>query len=215
MSEAAMSEAVMSDAAVERREGELTALLAQVSGGDVAALDALMALVYGELRQLAHHQRRKMPRAQLLNTTALVHEVYERFSRHGALQFHDRQHFFAAASRAMRQLLINDAEARMALKRGGGQTPLSLDAPEVQVASRDSGDRAALVLEVHRGLEALSKHDEALVQVVEYRFFVGMTHEEIATLQGVSEATVKRQWRRARAWLMTMLDGQLMSELAE
>ena len=197
-------------------QDSLTVLLRRMAGGEREAVEALMTLVYGELRQLASQQRRRVPSAQLLNTTALVHELYERFSHYDALSFEDRQHFFAVSAKAMRQILLNEAQRRQAVKRGGPQTRGShVELDKVQDAALIHDDKIELILQVHQGLQELAKYDQSLVQVVEYRFFVGMTYEEIALLMDSSEATAKRQWRRARAWLMTFFEGAQALELGD
>lgn len=187
-----------------------------MASGEREVIEALMTLVYGELRQLASQQRRRVPSAQLLNTTALVHELYERLSQYEALSFEDRQHFFAVSAKAMRQILLNEAQRRQAIKRGGPQAKGShVELEQARDPALIHDDKVELILQVHQGLQELAKYDEALVQVVEYRFFVGMTYEEIALLMGNSEATAKRQWRRARAWLMTFFGGAQALELED
>lgn len=184
--------------------GSVTRILARLERGEQGAIDELISMVYGELRALASQQRRRVPSAQLLNTTALVHEVYERLAKQESLSFKDRQHFFAVCATAMRQLLLNEAQRRQTIKRGGAV--VHVDADDGLGEGLIQEDKVELILQVHQGLDELARHDKRLVEVVEYRFFLGLTHEEIATLTGSSEATVKRQWRRARAWLLTLFE---------
>ena len=163
---------------------------------DSHSLDTLFPLVYDELRRIAHRRLRSVARGQTLNTTALVHEAYLRLvERTGPLSI-DRAHFCALASRAMRFVLVDYARARTAQKRGGGENDVSLD--DVQIAA---DERAFELLALEDTLEELKGHDPRLAQLVEYRFFGGLSYEEIAAVTGMSVPTVKRDWRRARSWL--------------
>ncbi|ARA93889.1 MAG: sigma-70 family RNA polymerase sigma factor [Bacteroidetes bacterium] len=175
--------------------------LQQAREGDTDAVGRLLPQVYDELRRIAHQRLRQHRPGQTLNTTALVHEAYLKLVDQTQVTWNDRAHFFALASRAMRFILVDHARARTAQKRGGRQVPLPLDA--VQVAAADA--QAAELLSLNQALDRLAEHDERLARVVEYRFFGGLTYEEIAEVTGRSVPTVKRDWQRARAWLYRLM----------
>ena len=178
----------------------IDALLASVRRGEPEALDELFELVYEELKWRAHHQRRAS--SPTLGTTALVHEVYVKLAG-SHRDWADEQHFMRVASRAMRQVLIDRARKQLAEKRGGGARPVTLD--EVALAI-DSPDEAAEVLvALDDALLRLGEQSERLAQVVELRFFGGRSVEEVAEWLGVSDRTVKRDWRLARAFLQEAL----------
>jgi len=184
-------------------EVDTTQLLAQSRAGDEPSREVLLPRLYEELRRIAHAGLVRHRPGDTLNTTALVHEAYLKLVDGARAGWHDRAHFIALASRAMRFILVDYARARTVGKRGGGQIVLPLD--ESRVAAED---RAEDLLDLHEALERLSEADERLGRLVEYRFFGGMTHEEIADVTGQSVPTVKRDWRRARAWLYhTMQEG--------
>lgn len=163
---------------------------------DRHSLDALFPLVYDELRRIAHRRLRSMARGQTLDTTALVHEAYLRLTERTGPTSIDRAHFCALASRAMRFVLVDYARARMAQKRGGGDAQVSLS--KIQIAA---DERAFELLALEDTLDELKGHDPRLAQLVEYRFFGGLSYDEIAAVTGLSVPTVKRDWRRARSWL--------------
>ena len=174
---------------------DVTHLLAQARGGDAGAMRRLVPLVYDELRVLAHRQRQRRPAAETLNTTALVHEAYEKLA-HSGKTFADRQHFFRVAARAMRGVLVDAARARQAAKRGGGATVLPLDAERVALPEDDP-----VLLALDAALTQLAAAEPRMAEVVELRYFVGLTIPETAEVLGLSETTVKREWAAARAWL--------------
>jgi len=184
------------DAAVEE---SIDALVASVNGSDAQALKALFARVYGELKQLARKQLSAAPGATL-NTTGLVHEAYLKLAQPAGPSLQGRRHFFALAARAMRQIVIDRARARIADKRGGGQVQLVVFDEAVDIAD---GDELApdQLLRLDGALTELAADDPRLAELVELRFFAGMAVAEIAVLQGVSERTLNRDWRRARAQL--------------
>jgi RNA polymerase sigma factor (TIGR02999 family) len=176
---------------------QLTELLHAWSGGDRQALEELVSLVYGELRQLAGSQMRG-ERHQTLQPTALVHEAFLRLSHHPGVEWHDRRHFFAVAARIMRRLLVDRARQRSAAKRGGA-APLALS--EAMLASVPETARDGELVALDRALSELQRLDPAKAWIVELRFFGGYSLEETADIVGTSRPTVIRQFRLARAWL--------------
>lgn len=181
----------------------ITALLRAAEGGDRGALDHLFGLVYVELRKLARRQLHGGPPQNTLSTTALVHEAYLKLSADARWSTRDRSHFFALAARAMRHILIDHARRRTRHKRGGSVAPLSLDSTEVPVYDR--GDE---LLALDQALERLAALDPELARLVEWRFFAGLSVEEVAGILEISDRTVKRQWRAARAFLYQQLATQ-------
>jgi RNA polymerase sigma factor (TIGR02999 family) len=175
---------------------DVTMLLEELSGGDRSALDELVPIVYDDLRNLAHRQLRRERADHTLDTTALVHEAYVKLARVERLTLKDRSHFFAVCAQAMRRILVNYARDRSRLKRGGASVHLPIE--DVVVAARERPDDLLLADQAISRLEELN---ERHARVVEYRVFGGMSVEETADVLGVSEATVKRDWASARAWL--------------
>jgi len=181
--------------------GEVTRLLAAARAGDAAASGRLFELVYDDLRRLAARHVRGARNAGP-SATSLVHEAFLRLNRRDELPYADRTHFFAVASRAMRQIVIDEARSRSAGKRGGGQANLDLD--ELLVAAPASPVEELLA--IHDALTALEREEPRLAEVVEWHFFGGLTFGEIAEARGVSERTVLRDWRAARALLHDRLE---------
>ena len=182
------------------RVQDVTGLLLSWRQGDAAAFDRLVPLVYEELRRVARsHLRRETP-GHILQTTALVHEVYLRLVDVDRLALNGRTHFFAVAARLMRQILVDDARRKRTEKRGGDVTMLSLDevSPPAPTPSVD-------VLALDEALETLSTFDVRQCRVVELRFFAGLNLEEAAEALGVSTATVEREWAMAKSWLYRRL----------
>jgi RNA polymerase sigma factor (TIGR02999 family) len=177
------------------------ALLEELARGSDGALDRLVPLVYEQLRALAHAQRRRLHPDQPLDTTELVHETYLKLGK-GRLPARDAGHLLALLARLMRQVLVDAARHRAAMKRGGAEPP---DLFDEQLYAAQSGlfgaDRADEVLAVEAALGKLRDLDERLVQVVECRFYSGLTEEETGAALGLSARTVHRDWLRARAWL--------------
>ena len=174
---------------------DVTQFLARARDGDPDALDQLVPLVYDELRVLARRQRQKRGAEATLNTTALVHEAYERMAGTQP-DFADRQHFFRVASRVMRSVIVDRARAQSAQKRGGPGRPAMLDEERLVPP-----ERADEVVALDEALDRLAELSERQAEVVQLRYFVGLTIPEAADVLGVSEATVKREWTVARAWL--------------
>jgi RNA polymerase sigma factor (TIGR02999 family) len=167
-------------------------------GTDERVLDVLVPLVYDELRAIAHGQLRRERRAHTLGTTALVHEAYLRLLDQRQMEWRTRTQFFALAARSMRRILVDYARRRMAEKRGGGFEPVTL-AEAVQLAALERPDTVRVI---HEALERLAAVDARAARVVECRFFSGMTEEETAAALGVTSRTVRRDWLRAREWLL-------------
>lgn len=182
---------------------EVTRLLQKARGGDAHALDELYPLVYQDLRGVAHRALIGSRPGDTLNTTALVHEAYLKLHGASAFQPQDRRHFFAVASRAMRQIIVDHARGRAAQKRGGEFQRVDLDA--ATISTDDSG---AAVLALEEALQKLATLDERLARVVELRFFGGLSVEETAEVLEVDPRTVKRDWRKARAVLYLTLEGK-------
>jgi RNA polymerase sigma factor (TIGR02999 family) len=183
-------------------EGEITGLLAALREGDRGALDRLFPLVYRELHDRAHRQLARRRPGDTLSTTALVHEAYLKLTDSAHQSYQDRVHFFAVASRAMRQILVDYARRTAAAKRGGGHA-VSLD-PE---AVADLG-RAEELLALDEALTHLEKLDGRLARIVELRFFGGLSVEETSDALEISPRTVKRDWRKARAFLYQAIQGE-------
>jgi RNA polymerase sigma factor (TIGR02999 family) len=189
--------------------GDVTQLLAAARVGDAAAAERLFAAVYADLKRIARRQRAGQPPGATLSTTALVHEAYLRLARPGNLDLNDRTHFFAVAARAMRQIVVDNARRRSADKRGGGELAVELD--EGRIAAEEGfaavPGREAELLALDGALDKLEQVDDRLARVVELRFFAGLTFEEIASGMGLSDRTLKRDWRRAKAFLYRELGG--------
>ncbi len=181
--------------------GTITALLHQARDGNAGAIDALFPLVYDELRHIARMRLSKHRPGDTLNTTALVHEAYLKLVDQTSAALNDRQHFFALASRAMRFILVDYARTRTAAKRGGGEADLPLSDVQVGVESN-----ALEMLALNQALDTLMVRSERLGRLVEYKFFGGLTHEDIAEVMGLSVPTVKRDWKRARTWLYRLMN---------
>jgi RNA polymerase sigma factor (TIGR02999 family) len=182
---------------------EITALLDKVRVGDRAALDVLIPLIYGHLKSLAHRQLRDERDGHTLNTTALVHEAYTKLVDIKHVDWKNRAHFMAVAAQSMRRILIDYARARLAEKRGGNEVLVTLQEDE-----HGQKMRSAELVALDDALTRLKKLDERQFQIVEFHFFGGLTYDEIAEVLSVSEVTVRRDWRMARAWLSQQLGGK-------
>lgn len=181
---------------------EVTQLLVAWSSGDSAALDRLVPLVYDELHRLAQSYLQRERAGHSLQTTALIHEAYLRLIDARDIQWQNRAHFFGVAARVMRQILVAFARERGFQKRGGGAQRVSLD----EAMLIDSGQQEEL-LALDEALQALAQFDARKAQVVEMRFFGGLTEAEIAEALQVSPETVRRDWRLAKSWLLYELSG--------
>jgi RNA polymerase sigma factor (TIGR02999 family) len=190
-----------SEQAAESARQSITDLLLQVRQGSPDAMDRLFPLVYEELRRIAHRQLQGERPGHTLSTTGLVHETYLKLVDQTRVQWQDRGHFFALAARAMRQILVDYARRYRAQRRGGGLRRVSL----TEGAAVE--EQAELVLAVHEALDRLAAMNHRLSQVVECRYFAGLTEEETAAALGVTARTVERDWVKARGWLYQELRG--------
>src|SRR6202050_2130443 len=181
--------------------GEVSTLLRAWSGGDQSALDRLTPIVYDGLRRLARRYMRRERPGHSLQTTALVNEAYMRLVDYERMQWQDRAHFFAVSAQLMRRILVEHAR-RHNLKRGGGLQHVSLDEAAVV-----SGERPADLVALDDAMNALARLDTRKAQVVEMRFFGGLSVEETAEVLKVSSVTVKRDWSTAKLWLYREMAG--------
>jgi len=190
----------------ECRVEDVTGLLRQWCEGDKAALDTIVPAVYQELRRVARARLRAEREGHSLQTTALVHEVYLRLVHVGGLRFESRAQFFSIAARLMRQILVDHARRHNAGKRGAGAPVALLDEVSASVMPVQVD-----VLSLNRALDDLAAIDDRLSQVVQLKFFAGLTTEETASALGLSKATVEREWTLARAWLYDQLTGRAVT----
>ena len=173
----------------------VTQLLTDWGQGDPTALERLLPLVYSELRRLAARALQRERPGHTLQPTALVHEAYLKLVDSSKVRIHDRPHFLAIASRLMRQILVDHARTRGRAKRGGGYAALVIE------PSAPGGGPIVDLIALDTALNNLSAIDPQQGQIVELRFFGGLTVEETAAVVGISPATVKREWITARVWL--------------
>ncbi len=174
---------------------EVTQVLNSIDAGDPQAAGELLPLVYDELRRLAAARMVGERPGQTIQATVLVHEAWLKIAGNGEQRWENRRHFFAVAAEAMRRILVDHARARRALKRGGGAARLTLLDPDI--APGDGPD----LLDLDQALQRLAALNHRQARIVELRFFAGLDTPEIAHAMGVSERTVKYEWRFARAWL--------------
>jgi len=179
----------------------LTLLVQSASRGDAQALPRLFTLVYGELKVLARRQLAAGPQPTL-DTTALVHEAFLKLVQPQQLNLRDRGHFFATAARAMRQIVVDHARRRLAEKRGGGA---------VKITQLDEGEGGSdldpdTLVRLDQAMNRLQELEPRLAEIVELRFFAGLSVDQVAELREVTSRTVIRDWRRARAWLFDSIE---------
>jgi RNA polymerase sigma factor (TIGR02999 family) len=186
---------------VEQPEGLVTQLIHRALSGDSAAADQLFDVTYPELRRLARSRLRAGGRDALLDTVSLVHESYLRFVGSGEARIEDRAHFMRWAGRVMRSVIVDFARKRSAEKRGGDVVHVSFT---VSLGDRTPGG-ADEILRIHEALGDLARLDTRMAQVVEMRYFAGMTEPEIGIALGVTERTVRRDWEKARLFLREAL----------
>ena len=182
---------------------EVTLLLGEWSGGDQDALEKLIPLIQPELHRLAHHYMSRERPGQTLQTTALSNEAFLRLVDNPRRDWQNRTHFVAAASQLMRRIMVDRARERRALKRGGDAMKVSLD--EAVIVSEE---RAEELLALDEALEKLAAQDPRKGQIVELRYFGGLTTEETADFLKISHRTVRREWRMAKVWLYCALSGE-------
>ena len=184
-------------------EPSLTQLLSRAAQGERAALDQVFAMLYPELRALAHSRLRVDRGVPHLDTTSLVHESYLRLVNCSRIAITDRKHFFTYAAKMMRNITIDFAREHLAKRRGGGVAAIELDTGVANELSAGEADTA--LLRVHDALLALEGVDPGLARIVEMRYFAGYSEPEIAELLDSSERTVRRQWEKARAFLLASM----------
>jgi len=187
---------------VSEQQTSLTDLIRRVHDGETGALQSVFELSYDELRRLARYRLQTVERAAVLDTTGLVHECYLRLASAKKLAVEDRVHFFRYAGRAMRCVIVDMARGALRTKRGNGERPLSLSTTICESTSAAAEEE---VLSVHDALDDLAQIDPRLVQVVEMRYFAGMTEADIATALGVTDRTIRRDWEKARLLLARAL----------
>jgi RNA polymerase sigma factor (TIGR02999 family) len=186
--------------------GEITALLKAAGSGDAKAMQALFARVYDELKQIAR-KRLAASSAHSLNTTGLVHEAYLKLAQPDVPSLHGRVHFFALAAKAMRQIVIDHARARATDKRGGENLQMADLDEAIGIADSEPGPDE--LLRLNHALDLLEGAEPRLAQLVELRFFAGLSIGEISSLREVSERTLNRDWRRAKAQLYATLHPEI------
>ena len=178
----------------------VTELLRAAQAGDAEAAERLLRTIYEQLQQLARARMAHLPPGQTLQPTALVHEAYLRLTDKSDVAWESRRHFFSAAARAMRNILVEQARRKAGPARGGGRQRQELD-EACAVVEPPAGN----VLAVHEALEELEKQDPVKAQIVLLRYFSGLTTAETAEVLGLAERTLDRQWRYIRAWLLDRL----------
>jgi RNA polymerase sigma-70 factor (ECF subfamily) len=181
---------------------QVTTLLKEWSDGDETALEQLMPLVYDELHRLAHQHMRREKRGNVLQTSALINEAYLRLVDEPRVHWQNRAHFFGIAARLMRRILVDEARKRDSAKRGGATIQVSLDE-----ATSVAQEQAANVVALDDALRSLEAIDSRQSEIVELRFFGGLSIEETAGVLKVSPGTVMRDWTFARAWLRNEMNG--------
>jgi RNA polymerase sigma factor (TIGR02999 family) len=181
-------------------DSQVSAVLQAAQAGDPRAAADLLPLVYAELHQLARARLARQAPGQTLTPTALVHEAYVRIAGDSNLTWEGRQHFFFAAARAMRDIMVEQARRKAGAKQGGGRRREELD-EACAVLEPPSND----VLAVHEALQELEERDPLKAEIVLLRYFTGLTMDETAAVLGLAERTLDRHWRYIRAWLMKRL----------
>ncbi len=180
---------------------DLTGLINRAFEGDAEAAEAAFRITYDDLCRLARQRLQRGARGSTLDTATVVHEAFLRFVGVGQMRMEDRQHFMRYASRVMRSVIVDTIRSRAADRRGGDLQQVTLTG---EVAGELGGGEAE-VLDVHAALEALAERDARMTQIVEMRYFAGMTEVEVAAALGITDRTVRRTWQRARVWLADAL----------
>lgn len=189
---------------------DTTQLLRESRQGHKEALDELMPRVHDELRDIAHRLLKKRPAGHMLTTTALVHEAYLKLIDQSRVEWEDRAHFQALSARVMRQILIDYFRKQTAEKRGGEQATISLEEGRIPV-----DQRGETLLALDEALTRLSDRDPQKAQIVMYQFFGGMTQKAVADVLDISTRTVRREWRKARAWLAREISEDGVEDVSE
>ena len=185
----------------EENASEITRILQDWNGGNEAAKEMLLPFVYDELKKQARYLMSGERRNHTLQPTALVHEAFLKLSEQTGIEWKNRSHFYGITSRLMRQILVDHARAHAANKRGAGAIHFSIDDVQVPIE-----ERASSILMIDEVLERLASFDASQAQIVEMKFFGGLTNEEIAESLDISERTVGREWQSARLWLTRELN---------
>jgi RNA polymerase sigma factor (TIGR02999 family) len=186
---------------------KITQLLGEWSGGDEKALEKLILLVQPELHRLAHHYMSRERAGHTLQTTALLDEAYLRLVDNGKRDWQNRTHFVAAAAQLMRRIMVDHAREHQSLKRGGGAVKVTLDEAALVTQTRSEE-----LLALDEALERLAVQDARKSQIVELRYFGGLTVEETSEFLKLSQRTVEREWNMAKAWLYRALSGEESDE---
>lgn len=181
----------------------ITQYLQDWKSGNISALDEVLPLIYNELRQIAKRYRSREYHEHTLQTTEIINEAYLKLIDQSETDWQNRSHFFAVASRVMRNLLVDYARAKNYQKRGSGAEKISLD--DLALFSPELDER---ILSLDEALKNLAKFDERKSQIVELRYFGGLSSAETGEVLGISEITVKREWLKAKAWLYVELSGE-------
>ena len=196
--------------AIDAQAVAATKLLDRLKTGDKQAFNELFNLVYDQLKQLAAIQRAQWDGDYTLNTTAILHEVYEKLIRAPNKEWESRQHFYRVAAKAMRQILYTYAVQKQAQKRGGHIEKISLEEDGVYDGTFSFSDERALeVIEMENAMKELEEISPREAAIVEYRFYLGLSVEETGKMLDISAPTVKRGWAMARAWLYDRLNNSL------
>lgn len=190
--------------------GEITTLLQAWSEGDPQAGDALLPLIYGELQRISRSQIRRSDAPVTMQTTEIINEAWLRLADQNVADWQDRAHFFALAATTVRRVLVDYARRRLAQRRDRRQQ-VPLEAEHLTISDRRSEE----ILDLHEALEALAAVDRRQAELVELRYFGGLTIEEAALIQKTSPATVKRDWAVAKAWLYRQMSESPVSRAAE
>ncbi|MCW8848648.1 MAG: sigma-70 family RNA polymerase sigma factor [Melioribacteraceae bacterium] len=188
-----------------KKNTEVTQMLLRVSEGNKEAVNSLFPVVYSELQKMAQNQLKHERKGHTINATSLVHEAYFKLVDQKYVTWQNRAHFFGIACQAMRRILINYANSKSAYKRGSGIPEITLiDNVEEKVINTED------LIDLDTALNRLEKISERQSKIIEYWFFVGLTHEEISEVIGTSLPTVRRDWRLARAWLSRELKNKII-----
>lgn len=180
----------------------ITLLLNRWNDGNDNALDELLPIVYSELRRIARNQMRWQASGHTLQTTELIHEAYLKLSKQDEHKWNNREHFFGVAAKAMRHILVDYARKKNREKRGGNQIQVTLD----DQSAADS-NQSVQIIALDEALQKLAETDKRKVEIVEMKYFGGMTFDEISNALDVSTKTIQRDWRFARMWLLREIQG--------